>query len=62
MTSLRINKELKNELNEAEAAYELGILYDDQGNNKESKKYFQMALKYYRGINAKNELILCKMN
>lgn len=57
MTSLRINKELKNELNEAETAYELGLLHKDLKNSKDSRKYFQQALAYYKNINAKEEIV-----
>ena len=56
MTSLRINKELKNELNEAETAYELGLLYKDQKNEKDSTKFFKQALAYYKNIQAKDEI------
>lgn len=51
-TSIRINKELGNRLNEAETSYELGMLYKDLGNIQDSKSNFTDALKYYRQLNA----------
>jgi tetratricopeptide (TPR) repeat protein len=51
-TSMRINKELGNKLNEAETSYELGILYKDLGNISDSKTKFVDALKYYRHLKA----------
>lgn len=55
-TSIRINKELKNELNDAESEYELGILYSEKGDLKESKKHFLAALKYFKKIKAQKEI------
>ncbi len=55
-TSIRINKELKNELNHAESEFELGILYSEKGELKESKKHFLVALKYYKKIKAQKEI------
>ena len=52
LKSMRINMELGNKLNQAETAYELGILYKDIRKNEESKKFFQEALNYYKKINA----------
>ena len=55
-TSIRINKELKNELNDAESEFELGILYSEKGELKESKKHFLAALKYFKKIKAQKEI------
>lgn len=57
LTSLRMNKELRNELNEAETSYELGTLYGELNRSKESQLHLKRALNYYKGIKAFNEVI-----
>jgi tetratricopeptide (TPR) repeat protein len=56
LTSLRLNKELQNELNLAETSIEIGRLYKETGRTNESKQYFNNAIKYYKKIKAVNEL------
>ena len=56
LTSLRINKELSNELNYAESAHELGVLYQQMDKLKESKANFTAALSYYKKIKAQKEI------
>jgi tetratricopeptide (TPR) repeat protein len=56
LTSLRINKELANELNFAETSYELGLLYKENNMVKESKLHFNTALKYFKKIKAHHEV------
>ncbi len=48
LSSLRINEELENVLNEAESSYELGVLYAEQGRKEEARKYLQSAFDYYK--------------
>jgi tetratricopeptide (TPR) repeat protein len=52
LTSYRLNKELGNQLNLAETALELGILYKQKRDSERSNKYFTEALSYFRKINA----------
>ena len=56
LTSLRINKEHNNRLNEAETYYERGLLYMETGNSVESINNLNSALKYFKKINAHNEI------
>ena len=56
LTSLRINKELGNKLNQAETSFELALLYKETGKIEESKSYFVNAVRYFRKINAPNEV------
>jgi adenylate cyclase len=56
LTSLRINTELKNKLNQAETSVELGLLYKELSRKKESKFYFSNAMDYYKKINSKEEI------
>ncbi|MGA7720604.1 MAG: tetratricopeptide repeat protein [Ignavibacteriaceae bacterium] len=56
LTSLRLNEELQNKLNQAETSLEIGRLYLETGRADESKKYFNEAIKYYKSIKASNEL------
>jgi len=55
-SSLRINKELENELNYAETAVELGIMFHEIQKPDEAKIYFDQALKYFKKIKAKDEI------
>ena len=56
LTSIRINKDLKNELNQSETEFELAILYKEKGMIEESKKLLRSALKYYRKIKSDKEI------
>lgn len=56
LTSLRINKEIKNELNRAETNYELGLLYEEMENPAKAKSHFKLALQYYDEFSCKNEI------
>lgn len=55
-TSLRLNIETGNQLNQAETYQELGLLYKDMGNSEESKKNFNLALEYFKKINAEPDI------
>lgn len=59
-TSLRINKEHANKLNEAESFYELGILYKNIGSNIKSKSMFTSALSYFKSLNATEKIVEIK--
>lgn len=61
LTSLRINNELKNELNFAESACELGVLYDEVGRTADATEYFKKALSYYKKIKASDEINKIKL-
>jgi len=54
--SLRLNNELKNDLNFAEAAVEIGLLYKELNINKSYVFYFNKALEYYESINSKDKI------
>lgn len=56
LTSLRINRECKNKYNEAEVLNELGILYLEMNKPVESESNFKAAIKYFKIINAVNEI------
>jgi tetratricopeptide (TPR) repeat protein len=56
LTSLRLNKELQNELNTAETSIEIGRLYKETGRTDECKLFFNNAINYYKKIKAVNEL------
>lgn len=60
LTSLRINKEIKNELNSAETNYELGLLYEKMEKPTEAKKHFKLAQKFYNELNCKKEIAKIK--
>ena len=49
-TSLRINEELKNDLNYAETALEIGILYKKMKKNDQAIRYLNLSLNYYKSI------------
>jgi tetratricopeptide (TPR) repeat protein len=55
-TSLRINKEYQNDLNEAETNLQLGILYKNWKKPDEAKICFKESLKYFKRINAVHEI------
>ena len=56
LTSLRLNSETGNKLNQAETSYELGILYNMADDKEKSNKYFADALDYYKMIEAEEEI------
>ena len=56
LTSLRINTELKNELNKAETQFELGLLYKRMNKLKESRSCFKSAKEYFMKIGAAQEI------
>ena len=56
LTSLRLNCETGNKLNQAETSYELGILYNLTDDKEKSKKYFADSLEYYKMIEAEEEI------
>jgi tetratricopeptide (TPR) repeat protein len=62
LTSLRINKELGNKLNQAETSFELALLYKKTNKIEESKSYFSNAIHYFRKINAPNKVGFIQSN
>ena len=54
--SLRLNNELNNDLNFAETAVELGLLYLELNIKNSYEFYFNKALEYYQDINAKDKV------
>ena len=56
LTSLRINKEYKNQLNYAETSLELGILYKEWSKFEKAKESFKQALSYFKQIRAIHEI------
>ena len=60
LTSLRINKELRNELNTAETNYELGLLYNKMNKPSDAKNHFKLALHYYKKYGCKKEITKIK--
>ncbi len=52
LTSLRINTELDNTLNNAETLYELGELYIDMNKKDEAIKCLKKTLRYYQSLKA----------
>jgi len=55
-SSLRLNKELDNELNYAETAVELAVLYKNYNKTEDADKYFGQALTFYKKIKALPEI------
>jgi tetratricopeptide (TPR) repeat protein len=55
-TSLRLNIETGNQLNQAETYQELGLLYKDMGKGEESEKNLNLALEYFKKINAEPDI------
>lgn len=56
LTSLRLNEEAGNQLNLAETYQELGLLYKQMNKIEESKKYFNLALDYFKTINSEPDV------
>ena len=56
LTSLRLNRDLNNEHNYAETAFELGQLYLDMGNKKEADLFFNDSLEFYKKNNSKTQI------
>ena len=54
--SLRLNDELRNEQNFAEAAFELGLVYHELNIKNSYEFYFNKALEYYLKINAEEKV------
>ena len=59
-TSIKINQELENLLNEAESCYELSLLYIDTGRTADARNYLLTALGNYKKIN--NPVMAEKIN
>lgn len=55
--SLRLNTELHNELNFAESAFELGLVYHELKIKESYDLYFKKALDYYQKIGAKEKVL-----
>ena len=55
-TSLRLNTETGNKLNKAETCLELGLLYREMNKKKESKEHLNLALEYFKRINAQADI------
>lgn len=56
LTSLRLNVDAGNQLNQAETHHELGLLYKEMKDDKKSKENFNLALDYFKKINAEPEI------
>src|ERR1035437_1372180 len=56
-TSLMMNIELGNKLNEAETSVELGRLYYKLKDKKKSLDWFTKAITYYRGQGSKKKIM-----
>lgn len=56
LTSLRLNKEYTNALNNAETSLELGILYKEWGKKEKSVVRLKDALSYFKNIKANHEI------
>ena len=57
-TSIRLNDELDNKLNSAEASLELGLLFLECGQESEKNHWLQKSLKYYSGVGAVDKVKL----
>ncbi len=53
LTSIRLNRELSQELNAAESNYELGLIYKEKGKKTEAVSNLMCALKYFDKNSAK---------
>jgi hypothetical protein len=53
-TSIRLNKDLENKLNEAESSAELGKLLQKNKREEEAKPYIDSAASYYKEIKKEN--------
>ena len=56
LTSYRLNKDLNNQLNLAEVACELGILFKKKDEIEKSNKYLNEALGYFKKIDSKADI------
>lgn len=56
LNSLRMNTSLKNEKNIAETSFELAVLSEERNNSQSKESYLTSALKYFKQINAFNEV------
>ena len=57
LTSIRMNKELENEQNEAESSYELGILKCESKKYEDALPYLQASYNYYKKVNVPHMLV-----
>ena len=60
LNSMRMNTSLRNTLNIAETAFELGLLNDDIGNERGKTDWLQKSLGYYSEIDATEKVTLIK--
>jgi tetratricopeptide (TPR) repeat protein len=58
LDSLSMYTSLKNTLNIAETSFELGLLNDDVGNEREKTDWLQKSLRYYSDINATEKVTM----
>jgi tetratricopeptide (TPR) repeat protein len=56
LTAYRLNKDLNNQLNLAEVACELGILFKKKGEPATANKYLNEALGYFKKIDSKADI------
>ncbi len=56
LSSLRINKKYKNQMNIAETALELVKVYEEQDKESERDVFLDVALRYYKKINATKQV------
>ncbi len=56
LTSLRLNKELNNKLNQAETELEVGKLLMETGNKEESREHYRRAINYFKTIGDMEEV------
>lgn len=56
LTSYRLNKDLNNQLNIAEVACELGILFKKKGDFEKGNQYLNEALGYFKKIDSKADI------
>jgi len=50
LTSLRINESFNNQLNVAETAFELGLLYEKMNDSQQKNSYLEKSKEYYKKI------------
>lgn len=50
LNSLRINESMNNEMNAAETAFELGLLYEKMNDSQQKHSYLKKAKEYYKKI------------
>lgn len=62
LTSLRLNREYKNELHYAETTVELGLLYKEINKNGESSLYFDEAILYYKKKKMLSEIKIIELH